>query len=68
MKNNITKWFKTGTAGITGIATMVGYRRTINNDKKVKSDRLLQETIQQHKSAKPVFCMIVTQTLLLYTA
>lgn len=49
---NISKWFKTGTAGITGIATMDGYRRTINNEKKVsESDRLLQETIKQHQSA-----------------
>lgn len=52
MKNKITKWFKADTAGITGIATMIGYRRTINNNKKAnESNRLLQEIIQQHKWA-----------------
>ena len=35
MKNNVTKWLKAGAAGVTGIATMNGSRRTINNDKKV---------------------------------
>jgi len=52
MRNNITKGFKAGTAGATGIATIDGYRRTITKNKKVsESDRLLQETIQQHESA-----------------
>lgn len=52
-KNNISKWFKTGTTGTVAIATVDGYRSAVNNDKKVSErDRLLQNTIEQYESAK----------------
>lgn len=48
----MSKWFKWSTVGSTTFATMDGYRRAVNNDKKVsQSDRLLQNTIEQYQDA-----------------
>ena len=52
MKKEMSKWLKDGTTGAVTIATKDGYRRAVNNDKKVsESDRLLQNTVERYESA-----------------